>query len=390
MKRIFCLILCSVLLFSLCACASAPTDTDTGTGSGTETGATDPGSRVTTDHPADPSSSGNTDAGTEPTEAQGAIPTDPKEFSPALAAELFEYCVCSSAKETETALTRNGYWVMTRENYGKSSADASHTCGYTLGMKGDADHPVLLFVLRGTASDGEWLSNFDLMSSGYDTQEYAENFMKCAEDVRNGTRTYLEQYPDAILLLCGYSRGAAAANLLGVLLDQSGYADRTYVYTFATPATVRGNAAKASYPNIFNVVNSADAVPMVPPATWGFVRAGTDIVLFGDKAAKEKCESLLNAIQPLCPTVSAYYTAKYATNAAGRSDQGVTVAELLPMLVSSAGKPLSIQITPESDLYAVSGLLASDVMHGGEMMRAITQQHMPDTYRALMANAAAE
>lgn len=70
-----------------------------------------------------------------------------------------------------------------------------------------------------------------------------------------------------IVLITGHSMGAAIANILAARFNEAMDPDNIYAYTFATPRTVNeavsGNQA-VNYPNIFNILNSNDAVTYVP------------------------------------------------------------------------------------------------------------------------------
>lgn len=90
-----------------------------------------------------------------------------------------------------------------------------------------------------------------------------------------------------IVLITGHSMGAAIANILAARFNEAMDPDNIYAYTFATPRTVNeavsGNQA-VNYPNIFNILNSNDAVTYVPltitlPVVNYWKRHGIDLYI---------------------------------------------------------------------------------------------------------------
>ena len=76
---------------------------------------------------------------------------------------------------------------------------------------------ILIVAVRGTDGAGAWASNFDVTPSRDFDSPYAENFDLCARDILGTLEPYLTDEP--LVLVCGHSRGAACANLLGLLLQ---------------------------------------------------------------------------------------------------------------------------------------------------------------------------
>ena len=158
---------------------------------------------------------------------------------------------------------------------------------------------IVALILRGGGYGGEWVSN---LHTGVGTGH--AGFVIATGEVLAHLRSYLDAAAKEAdlgtlkLWVCGYSRGAAAANLLAARIAKELPAierKNTFVYTFATPAAL----TRASYPdyqldfdnnhntdgtlragwassNIFNLVSSGDLVPRVMPAEWGYYRNGND------------------------------------------------------------------------------------------------------------------
>lgn len=146
-----------------------------------------------------------------------------------------------------------------------------------------------LVAVRGSYGS-EWLSNIRIEGSDASLGGDHLGFTLAADEiVADLEARALEVDPsvERTYLFCGHSRGAAVANLLAsYAFDGSGRApaleraESVRAYTFATPNCTSDAAARDErYASIFNVLNPADVVPMLPPATWGYDRYGRDVVL---------------------------------------------------------------------------------------------------------------
>ena len=151
---------------------------------------------------------------------------------------------------------------------------------YGIASKKISDKTLVWTFVVGEGYGLEWLSNFDIGAEGD-----CHGFAACAAEVVNGLKNYIVTKPiegNVCLLLTGYSRGAAVANLAGASLDDlmnEGEAaigkatisfKDTYVYGCETPATTsRLDYAAPKYRNIHNFLNQNDPIPMVPPRIWG-------------------------------------------------------------------------------------------------------------------------
>ena len=324
------------------------------------------------------------------------LPVNSGEYSVSLAVKAQALCAAQGRDSTRQALETAGFTVLKQVNYDKSDADTSHTCAWTLGKKqierGGKTRTLLLVTVRGTNA-GEWYSNFDFAPSRDENTCYAENFLACAEDVLNGLRDTLEAEEAPLLLLCGHSRGAACANLLGLLLDEERGSEDIYCYTFATPTTVRGEVLERSYPNIFNLLNPCDLVTLLPPPSLGFGRAGRDIVLPNDQDAAQALAAGIENLSSLIPGIDAYYTVRHSLTGPGLSDEGMTAYEFLCAAAAAfsdsggvslftEGAPLAV--APDSDFAPLLGLLAGSGEAGSTQALNVAMQHMPITYMALM------
>ena len=324
------------------------------------------------------------------------LPVNSGEYSVSLAVKAQALCAAQGRDSTRQALETAGFTVLKQANYDKSDRDISHTCAWTLGKKeiahGGETRTLLLVTVRGTNA-GEWYSNFDFAPSRDENTGYAENFLACAQEVLDGLRDTLEAEARPLLLICGHSRGAACANLLGLLLDEERGSEDIYVYTFATPTTVRGEVLERSYPNIFNLINPCDIVTLLPPPTLGFGRAGRDIVLPNSREAAQALSDGIASLSDLIPSIGAYYTVRHSLTGPGLSEDGLTAYEFLCAAAGAfseaggaslitEGAPMTV--APDSDFAPLMGLLAGSGEAGSTQALNVAMQHMPITYMALM------
>lgn len=196
---------------------------------------------------------------------------------------------------------------------------------YAVGLKHvqapDGSQKLLALVAIRGSYGAEWLSDFQILDEL--SAELAESdhsgFMQACEDMRADLAEIRNQHPDeqTALLVCGHSRGGAAANLLASYADDMTLGLRTlapldsiYAYTFATPAVTTFQAEDDPlYDNIFNILNPSDMVPRFPLASWGYARYGRDIWLpgVGDEGFDGRWERAQAAFKQLvgadCPAV---------------------------------------------------------------------------------------
>lgn len=333
--------------------------------------------------------------------AELALPESTAEFSEALALNALTLSAGHKQDTTAEIMREMGFEVVLQKNFDKAADDLSHTCAYSVGTKtvvrGQETRTLYAVVVRGTEA-GEWYSNFDFAPSHSDGTLFAENFLFAAQDVFLGLQEAVTG--DAPLILAvGHSRGAACANLLGMLLNEQYGAENVYVYTAATPATVRGTMAQYEAKNIFNLINPADIVPMMPLRAWGYSRLGMDIMLNGDADLAGRLEAALQTMLDLAPTISSYYAGRHSLTDAGLSDDGLTVYEALLLMaqgirgsigadsIDMASGLSTAGIADNSDFAPLIRLLQKTSEHEHEMAKTLLKQHMPATYAELLTAA---
>ena len=318
-----------------------------------------------------------------------SIPDSSSSVSHRLASQLLGFCSLGSENVARYLLESSGFEVLVASGFDKSPTDDSHTCAFIMG-KGTLLYKgvlrtLFLIVVRGT-SDAEWLSNFNFAPSENEHTAYAENFLACAEDVLAKTEDLLKEAENPLIAVCGHSRGAACANLTGVLLNKSFPIENTFVYTFATPTTVREKEGFDNTPhvNIFNYLNPCDVVTKVPLEGWGFGRAGTDIFLEADEEAAKKVADSADAVAAVVPTIHDYYHTKHALNSSGKDKDGMTAYEVMKRMADLFINP-SMQL--DGDLAAIDRKSAFyplvTFFSGGSgtgLSLSVMMQHMPALY----------
>ncbi len=282
-----------------------------------------------------------------------------------------------------------GLTPILQAHYDKDPLDAAHTSAYTVCQasvpyKG-VERTLLVVLIRATEG-GEWYSNFDCAPSQDNETQYAENFYAAAQDIYTGIQPVLAQAEAPLVVVTGYSRGAACANLLGMLLNPVCGVENVFVYTAATPNTVRGEAAKTECPNVFNIINPCDMITALPPSAWGYTRLGTDIVLPGDEAIAAQLAATMAHFAVIAPDIVSYYTVRHSLTGPGESPVGLTAYEVMLRLVDQLMGKMDATTTavlqmlsPESDFAPLLEVFLTSADDPASLMN----QHSPLTYQAL-------
>ena len=237
-----------------------------------------------------------------PVQAQSAAPQafyeGPSDrYSPAIAQQALTIAELSyQLLSQRLVLAGMGYLMIGDYNMNRPDGDDRHVVGYALYDKALEDgRRAVIVAIRGTADNGEWALNMDLMPSGNYDLPYAENFFLAAQDILDTHEAYFSSLENPVILVTGHSRGAAVANILAAELTDRFGAENVYGYTFATPRTVRGEYP--AYGNIFNVINPCDLVTYLPFPEWGFERYGVDLILPVEEATEEQRQAVLAAYE---------------------------------------------------------------------------------------------
>ena len=307
-----------------------------------------------------------------------------------------------------------GYW-----NFHRPAGDTRHICAYYIYQKALEDgRTAVLILIRGTGND-EWALNMDVMPSGDYDLPYAENFTLAAQDILDTQADYLGSLENPVFLVSGHSRGAACANILGKMLTDRFGAQRVYAYTFATPRTVRGEYP--AYGNIFNIINPADYITMLPLPQWGFARYGVDVELPVSAADAQQLaavqadfaqelgnwgtfqvfkdgaripQAFIAAIADFSPTVRDAYETRHSLLGPGLAqpgEDGLTgsgfLMQLSMAIIGQQTAQLILDISAlkarETDFDPILNVLTSAAFSGE--LNALTMAHMPGMYAAWMS-----
>ena len=316
-----------------------------------------------------------------------AGPTD--EFSMPAAWYLLANFMAQGQAGTAAQMQAAGLTVAVQAHYGKSKSDAGHTSAFTMGVgqlpvRGEARN-VAVITVRGTA-DGEWYSNFDIAGVSFGEAGYAENFKAASDDIYARVMPEIEKLDDPVVIVTGYSRGAACANLLGVMFNESIGMEDVYAYTFATPNTVRGEVEGNG--NIFNLVNVNDAVTCMPLEVWGFSRAGVDIELREEGYVNTGMHLMFIAMLGLCPDIDSYYNERHSLTQPGLSDDGITGFELMTAFAAMMNGDEAAAQQAQA-ILAAAGSAQNDfseflALFSTVFMNAEVNQHDPSVYIGLM------
>ncbi len=274
--------------------------------------------------------------------------------------ELAQYALqiaelCYTPSMQESMLSIGSYRQVGVFNAERSENDSRHVVTYAVYDRTvETGATEVIIAIRGTGS-GEWKLNMDLMPSENYDLPYAENFFLAAEDILTTQADYLSGLSSPAFLVTGHSRGAAVANILGAELTERFGASNVFVYTFATPRTVRGEYK--AYGNIYNIINPADLVTYLPLPQWGFSRYGIDIELPVENTA------LLEAAQTAYATRADQFGAFPVSSDTVSATQRIvrTMAELAPDPASSATVPHALS-HPGQVSVNEKGITASDFM----------------------------
>lgn len=136
---------------------------------------------------------------------------------------------------------------------------------------------LVLVVVRGTGDLDKdlagWASN--VFDSGANEKGQHSGFSDAADTVYDGiTKTLgISDFSNTTFVITGFSRGAAASNILAArLVDEGCSQEDIYAYTFACPNTVKveklGNTHYECIHNISNVNDIVSWVPEIIVNTW--------------------------------------------------------------------------------------------------------------------------
>ena len=188
-------------------------------------------------------------------------------------------CVTGSANECKDFFETMFFDNVQSYGYEEVTKD---TIGYTFAHKDIEDYQLIAINVRGINYGKEWINNFTIGESG---NHYG--FSIRADEIYSSLNEYvssLEEKPIK-LWITGYSRGGGVANALAdKLMSLHPFnlnEDNLFVYTYEAPGAI-ASENKVAYANVFNIKNSGDLIPSIPPAEYELVRCGIDVEIYND------------------------------------------------------------------------------------------------------------
>lgn len=185
-------------------------------------------------------------------------------YNPQLAHMLI--AMCNSVYESTDIME-------TLKNFGFKERVASYTLtggimlSYSMAKKQVGDRTLVLVVARGT--DGmpwndpiEWASNIHVITNDKKQHTgFADAANALYDQITNPDFLGTTDFSNVDFVITGFSRGAAATNILAArLTDETSYKN-VYAYAFACPDTT---VEASGYSCIFNIANSNDLVSWIP------------------------------------------------------------------------------------------------------------------------------
>ena len=144
-----------------------------------------------------------------------------------------------------------------------------------------SDNPLMIITLRGTVTLGDGIKDVMLVKQDFYGSKAHRGFYDFYQDCIVGMVYYFEEHPDISkamkdgslkILVTGHSMGGAAANLLGVHLNNTEDLEweNIYAYTFEAPNNHKGSLSDEyeDCANVINIVNKRDPIPKLPNFSW--------------------------------------------------------------------------------------------------------------------------
>ena len=290
------------------------------------------------------------------------------------ALQLLDLCTQHTSKLTEEKFKSFGFETILQKNYRKKN-QINHKSAYSIG-KGNVkingkNTQAYIVVIRGTDGE-EWYSNFNVNSAKNDDVHFVQSFLFSAEDILLDLNKIVSD-KNSVIVVVGHSRGAGIANLLGLLLNSVYDEKNIYVYTFATPSTIR-NLENLNDKNIFNLINESDVVTYVPPVQWGFTRAGTDILLKDDSGKGDEIKSTISQLAENCSSLEEYYNSRIDLSEYGLENCSFTMYEITMMIGTELSK---LTANDEGDFSSTTGNSTANE----EFISDLLKEHMRDSYK---------
>ncbi len=276
---------------------------------------------------------------------------------------------------------------------------------------------VLAVVVRGGNYGGEWVSNFRMYGENDQVgmnEHYG--FRTSASEIYTSLNDYLDSNShmyrgDVKLWITGFSRGAAVANILTHMINNSQNGDSIhklcdvngiYSYNFACPASAkyRDVSTQNDY-NIWAVISPSDIIPMAAFRNWGYTVYGNVIYLNDtmSEEAQDYFDSLLKGTEyegvvPCNPKQSKVYqtVTDVLSDVITEASYSGYVQQMLVDIVSESytsenANLTSTALTDKKDLiHALSEFIKyyNPDFDLEQNINGITYAHLPEHYLSLV------
>lgn len=205
-----------------------------------------------------------------------AVKNDSSSFSKDIAMFAFGNALANQTKTTINKFyTDAGFdHISLSETY--DSEPTKTSIAYAFAHKTINGKDFISVSIRGFNYGQEWFDNFNVGLTGEHN-----GFAARADIVNTALKSYFSNNgyakDNVQLLINGYSRGGAVANLLAKRVNDDDVVAKTeniYAYTFEAP---KGALERGEYNNIYNIISSGDIITNFAPEAYGFTRYGQDI-----------------------------------------------------------------------------------------------------------------
>ncbi|MBQ7158137.1 MAG: hypothetical protein IJS09_01750 [Treponema sp.] len=217
---------------------------------------------------------------------QSHFKKDATTFNKELALLSFDAARATGDKtEAEAFFTENLHFdtFLASEDY--DAPPSANSIGFVFAHTKLGDNDLIAIMVRGFNYGAEWASNFRMGKKGNHA-----GFASAAEKIYAELLEYTQKHFHDTKLkfwISGYSRGGGVANVLAhFILSREDFdilQKNMYVYTLEAPQGLTEENA-LPYPNVFNIINSADLVPHVAPNDYGLYRCGNDVDIYTSEA----------------------------------------------------------------------------------------------------------
>ncbi len=200
---------------------------------------------------------------------------NPYVYSKELAVKCAEYFLHTrNYSDIKKTLETQYFTNVVPYNLGDTNADnASFFLARKKVIYNNQERNLTVVIIRGTEG-AEWKGNMDVTGSSYINSIHShQSYSLAVTDVLAKLEQYLGTDKNSLVLVTGFSRGAAIANLLAAELDAHWVNSKVgdvFAYTFATPNTTND---PLPWSNIFNFSFDDDFVPN-SLSSWGWGKNG--------------------------------------------------------------------------------------------------------------------